>query len=143
MTVLLFINQGRTNGTLLGGNLSTITLLSGTPYISDLREDLILFIEDDEESNIDIFDRMLFNLTESIGRKSIKGILIGRFEKNSDVSKENLVELFHHRKYFNQIPVIADLDFGHTTPIISLPYGGKAQIDAGETFQLQFSTGTT
>ena len=34
------------------------------------------------------------------------------------------------RTYNKQIPVIQNMDFGHTDPQIALPYGGKVRIDS-------------
>jgi len=136
----LIVNSGKAKGTLIGGNLCTIALLTGTPYLRIPDEDIILFIEDDYETNFNAFDRILFNVIEAIGRNKIKGVLLGRFEQSSNLSDENIKDLFKHRYYFSDIPIIANLDFGHTTPIISIPYGGVGEIKADDKFEFTYST---
>ncbi len=136
----LIVNPGHAKGTLIGGNLCTIALLKGTQYLDIPDKDIILFVEDDFETNINAFDRILFGLTESLGHNRIKGILLGRFEKQSNISLDDIKTLFKHRHYFSNIPVVANLDFGHTTPMISMPYGGWAEINAGAEFKFIYST---
>jgi muramoyltetrapeptide carboxypeptidase len=135
----LIINEGHAKGTLIGGNLCTITLLNGTSYLKVPDDNIILFIEDDFDTHFDVFDRMLFALTEAIGRDKIKGILLGRFEKASNMSNDDIKRLFQHREYFKHIPIIANIDFGHTLPAISIPYGGTAEISASNEFIFNFS----
>ena len=50
------INSGIAEGTILGGNLSTFNLLQGTEYFPDM-DNSILFLEDYEGTNPEIFDR--------------------------------------------------------------------------------------
>jgi muramoyltetrapeptide carboxypeptidase len=135
----LIVNAGHAKGTLIGGNLCTMALLTGTTYLNTSDEDVILFIEDDFETNLNTFDRILFNITEAIGRDRIKAILLGRFEEQSNISKEDIKSLFKHRHYFSKIPIIANLDFGHTTPMLSLPYGGEAEIQADKKLKFIYS----
>ena len=49
----------------LGGNLGTLCLLFGTPYMPDL-EGSILLLEDDEEVNAVHFDRALQSLIHQL-----------------------------------------------------------------------------
>ena len=135
----LIVNAGYAKGTLIGGNLCTMALLTGTTYLNTLDDNVILFIEDDFETNLSTFDRILFNLTEAIGRDRIKAILLGRFETQSNISQEDIKSLFKHRHYFSEVPIVANLDFGHTTPMLSLPYGGKAEIEADQKFKFIYS----
>ena len=43
--------------------------------------------------------------------------------------KDNIIET---KKELEQIPVVANIDFGHTTPMITFPVGGKVAIEASE-----------
>lgn len=132
-TGIKVIHQGTATGRLIGGNLSSQTLLSGTDYFKlPPDEDLILFIEDDSDSTLPVFDRMLFNMLEAVGRKNIKGILLGRFEADSKITEENIHQILAYRPFLKDVPIIADLDFGHTPPLTSIPYGGFASISTFE-----------
>lgn len=129
---MFIINEGEAEGKIIGGNLCTFNLLHGTKYMPDL-EDAILFIEDDgmaEKAFMWEFDRNLQSLIMQEGFEKVKGIVIGREEKNSAMTKERWIKLIKGKKELNNIPVIAGADFGHTTPIFTFPIGGKAKLKA-------------
>jgi muramoyltetrapeptide carboxypeptidase len=123
----LVVNEGSTEGTLLGGNLSTLNLLQGTEYFPDIRGS-ILFIEDDYESKAVNFDRDLQSLIHQPGFSEVKGIAIGRFQKASEMTDDKLIKIIKTKKELDNIPVIANLDFGHTQPMITFPIGGKVKL---------------
>ena len=128
----LIINEGEVHGTIIGANLCTFNLLQGTEYFPKFPEDTILFIEDDEMSNAVTFDRDLQSLIHQPGFKNVKGIVIGRFQKVSKVTNDLLTQIIKTKKELNNLPVIANVDFGHTSPIITFPVGGEAEIKANK-----------
>lgn len=123
------VNQGNADGTILGANLCTFNLLQGTEYMPNL-ENSILFIEDDYESLAHTFDRDLQSLIHQPGFDKVKGIVIGRFQKASQVDKDKLEKIIKSKKELSKIPVIANVDFGHTDPRITFPIGGSVVISA-------------
>lgn len=125
------INSGKAEGTLIGSSLSTFNLLQGTEYMPSLK-DRILFIEEDEESKPVNFDRDLQSLIHQTGFKGVKGIVIGRFEKASKMTPILLAQIIKNKKELVSIPVIADVDFGHTYPMITFPIGGHISLDASK-----------
>jgi muramoyltetrapeptide carboxypeptidase LdcA involved in peptidoglycan recycling len=125
----LVLNEGTASGRVIGGNLSVLNLLRGTEYMPTL-QDSILFIEDDEESHIYNFDRQLQSLLHLPGAKGIKGVLIGRFQKASNVTEAALTKVITSKPELKDIPVIANVNFGHTQPIATIPIGAKAYISA-------------
>ena len=125
------INEGKAEGNIVGGNLCTLNLLQGTEYMPDINNK-ILFIEDDELSGpifLMEFDRNLQSLMHMPEFKTVKGIFCGRAQKGSCMTKEKWFKIFDKPELKN-IPVIAGVDFGHTTPIITVPVGGQARIEA-------------
>jgi muramoyltetrapeptide carboxypeptidase LdcA involved in peptidoglycan recycling len=124
----LIINDGEAEGTIIGGNLCTFNLLQGTEYFPTLSSNTILFLEDDELSNPVTFDRDLQSLIYQPGFEMVKGLVIGRFQKVSNMSDENLIKIIKTKKELNGIPIIANVDFGHTDPKITFPIGGEAKI---------------
>lgn len=133
----LAINQGKAEGTIVGGNLCTLNLLQGTEYFPDLK-DAVLFIEDDSESLPHTFDRDLQSLIHQSNFKFVKGLVIGRFQNASNMAKEKLIQIIKTKKELNNIPVIAGVDFGHTDPKITFPVGGEARIATnGETVKIE------
>jgi muramoyltetrapeptide carboxypeptidase len=125
----LVINEGQAKGRLLGGNLCTLNLLQGTEYIPSL-VDSILFLEDDYESKPHAFDRDLQSLIHQPGFKDVKGLVIGRFQKKSKMEQEMLVQIIRSKQELTGIPVIANADFGHTTPQFTFPIGGTGNLMA-------------
>jgi muramoyltetrapeptide carboxypeptidase LdcA involved in peptidoglycan recycling len=123
------INEGQAEGKLLGGNLCTLNLLQGTAYMPSLA-DSILLVEDDEESKPPTFDRDLQSLLHQPGFEGVKGMIIGRFQKNSEMEREKLVKIIRSKQELEGIPVIADADFGHTTPQFTFPVGGRGKLSA-------------
>lgn len=121
----LTINEGSASGRIIGGNLGTLSELFGTEYMPKL-ENTILFLEDDECEKFNEFDRLFQSLIHQPDFKSIKGIVIGRFQIASEMSNELIKELFSTRPELGEIPIIANVDFGHTSPIITYPIGGEA-----------------
>lgn len=122
------INEGKCRGTILGGNLCTFNLLQGTEYFPDL-EDSILFIEDDSLSDITIFDRDLESLVQLPQFTKVRGLVIGRFESASGITRTDLVKCISLKEKLRDIPVIANVDFGHTEPRFTIPIGGEGKID--------------
>lgn len=130
------INEGTAEGTIIGGNLSTISLLTGTPYMPKFEKNTILFIENDSTVSGSIylveFDRMLQALIHQPDFKNVSGIVFGRAEKNCDMNPDKWKLMINNKEELKNIPIIADADFGHTTPIFTFPIGGYAKLDAKE-----------
>ena len=125
------INSGKAEGRIIGGNLCTLNLLQGTEYFPDLT-DSVLFIEDDDESPAHTFDRDLQSLLHLPDFDKVKGIVIGRFQKGSNITKEKLTTIIKTKRELNTMPVIGNVDFGHTDPKITFPIGGLVSLEASE-----------
>lgn len=124
----LIINQGKATGTLLGANLCTFNLLQGTEYFPDLKNS-ILFLEDDEISTDVEFDRNLQSLIHQPTFNGVRGVVIGRFQNASKMTNDKLIKIIKTKAELKKIPVIANVDFGHTSPIITFPIGGEVIMD--------------
>lgn len=121
-------------GNILGGNLCTLNLLQGTEYMPDF-DNIILMIEDDEMAGNDFvreFDRNLQSLLHSLNGKKINGIIVGRAQKVNEMNYEKWKTIFETKEELKNIPIIFDLDFGHTTPIFTFPIGGYVYIKNNE-----------
>lgn len=125
----LVIQEGRAEGILLGGNLSTFILLHGTPYLPSL-EGSILLLEDDEEITLAHFDRFLQALLHQPGFAGVRGLIIGRFQRASQVEMEDLKAALRSKAALADIPIIVRADFGHTTPQFTYPVGGRGTLEA-------------
>lgn len=125
------IQHGHCEGQIIGGNLCTLNLLQGTPYMPDLA-DKILFIEDDNIMGKYFpyeFDRNLQSLLQLPHADKIKGIVFGRFDESWGLSVDVAAKIVKG-KISDEIPVLYNVDFGHVTPIMTFPIGGTAAISA-------------
>lgn len=125
-----YINEGEAQGKIIGGNLCTLNLLQGTEFMPSL-ENTILFIEDADLTFAEIFDRDLQSLIHQKDFDKVKGIVFGRFQVKSNISEEIFRKIIASKKELRNIPIIFDVNFGHTTPHITFPIGGFSKIVAG------------
>lgn len=126
------INAGQGRGTIIGGNLGTLHLLQGTPYMPTL-DNTILFLEEVANAsgtNVEEFDRILQSLLQAPDFTKVQAILIGRFENSFGMTKEKLRYILSSKPVLKNIPIIANADFGHTTPIFTFPIGGTCHLQA-------------
>ena len=92
----------------------------------------ILFIEDDRESYPQAFDRDLQSLLQQPGARDIQAILIGRFQKESNMTEEALRKIIASKKEIAHIPIIANVSFGHVQPMATIPIGCYATVSANK-----------
>ena len=123
------LNEGAARGAFLGGNLGTFALLFGTPYMPDLQGSILL-LEDDEEVKPEHFDRTLVSLIQQPRFDGVRGIVIGRFQRASNMDLETLSEIVRSKPELDRIPVVANASFGHTTPQFTFPIGGTGTLNA-------------
>ncbi len=125
------IQEGVAGGRLTGGNLCTLNLLQGTPYMP-LSDGTILFIEDDNISGDYFrkeFQRNLASLLQTEGMK-VRGLLLGRFEESCRMDEESVKKIISRIPHLNNIPIVSGCDFGHVFPIATVPMGGYCRIEA-------------
>ena len=124
------IGPGEAEGTLVGGNLGTLMLLLGSEYWPGFKPGTILLAEDCFESAGDPkkFLRNLQALAYQPDFKNVRAVLVGRFQKASGMTRELMEYIVSSIPQLKGLPVIANLDFGHTTPNLTLPIGGQGKI---------------
>lgn len=129
------ISGGIAEGELVGGNLSIIVSMIGTEYDIDF-SDKIVFIEEFLEEPYRV-DRMLTQMIQAGKFEDAAGIALGVF-KLCEPNKSNpafsgsfsLMEVLKDRLGNLGIPVIYGLSFGHIADKFTLPFGGKAVLNA-------------
>jgi muramoyltetrapeptide carboxypeptidase len=117
--------SGKAEGPLMGGNLSLICHLVGTPFLPSL-EGAILFIEDRGEPLYRI-DRMLTHLSLAGQLKGIAGLIAGEFLDCGDPSA--IDRLLMALASDLNIPLITGFPAGHGRNNLTLPLGMPAQLD--------------
>lgn len=122
-------NAGKASGTIIGGNLSTFSLLRGTPYAPQA-ENYILFLEEAEEDDYIEFARHLAALLQSYPNP--QAVIIGRFPKECEMTEEILLAILDKHPLLKTIPVLYDVDFAHTQPLFTITIGAQATLDTNE-----------
>jgi len=123
------LNEGEAEGRILGGNLGTLALLFGSSYMPGL-EGTVLLLEDDEEIQPHHFDRTLQSLIHQPGFEGVRGMVLGRFQRASNMDLETLKEMLDAKPELSRMPMIANASFGHTTPAFTFPTGGTGALRA-------------
>lgn len=127
------LTGGTAHGRIVGGNLSLIAALEGTPYAIDTNG-AILLIEEVEEAPYRI-DRMLTQLRLSGALQRCAGIIGGGWT-NCDVAEDHvyagmrLHEVLQDRLGDLGIPVLLDVPSGHIDQQWTLPIGAHATLEA-------------
>ena len=111
------MNQpGKTEGILVGGNLSVMCGLAGSEYdfLNRADEGLILFFEDTGEGMSKV-DRMLHQLEIRGILSRLKGIIVGHFSKykSPESGFADMYEMLHEYLQHYDIPVCYDFPVGH------------------------------
>jgi muramoyltetrapeptide carboxypeptidase len=124
------IKPGIARGQLVGGNLSLISAMAGTPYaLKDIRGK-ILFLEDVGEKPYRV-DRMLTQLLQSIHLRQLAGIALGIFSDcNGPEGSPTVMSVCRERLGKLGVPVVYGLSFGHIRDQFTLPLGVRAELDA-------------
>jgi len=122
------LRSGIAKGRLLGGNLTTLCHLSGTPF-SPVFRDRILLLEDRGEAPYRI-DRMLSQMRLAGGLDDLAGIILGSFEKCGEPADLHriVMEIIDDP----EVPILAGFGIGHGKTNIPIPMGMKAVLDADE-----------
>ena len=122
-------NAGKASSTIIGGNLSTFSLLRGTPYAPQA-ENYILFVEEAEGYPPEHFLRELAALLQAY--PSPQAVIIGRFPKECEMTEEILLAILDKHPLLKNIPVLYDVDFAHTQPLFTITIGAQATLDTDE-----------
>ena len=128
------LHKGKATGILLGGNLSLIASIIGTPYLPSFKNSILYFEEIEEDCYR--FDRLLAQLQLAGIFKETKGILVGELTdvKPSDTTKPFLTAEEILDDYFLPAhkPVLRNLVYGHIPRKLTMPIGIRARMDANE-----------
>lgn len=125
------LRPGSGEGPLLGGCLSLLVSLIGTPW--DLPTDgAILFWEEVNEEPFRI-DRMLGQLRHAGKLDRLQGMVVGRLvgcEPRDGAAALGIEEILRTHLRGTDYPVILDLPAGHADAKLTLPLGRKARLES-------------
>jgi muramoyltetrapeptide carboxypeptidase len=126
------IRRGKAKGRIVGGNLSLITALMGTPFAPNF-EGAILIIEDINEAIYRI-DRMLRHLILAGALQQCSALVAGDFRPPHDETPDDnraLDDVLGEAAQRAGIPCLAGAPFGHIPDQWTIPLGAIAEVDAG------------
>lgn len=124
------LRAGFAEGILWGGNLSTLNYLAGTGFWRPPAGPLILALEfTGEDARPGVVGRSLTHLRLTGLLDQVRGVLVGRCDADV-VTRGTTPEDVIVTAFGPTVPIIADMPFGHTDPMVTLPLGTRAEIRA-------------
>jgi muramoyltetrapeptide carboxypeptidase len=133
----LAIRSGKARGKLVGGNLSLVVSVIGTPYDVDT-ENKIIFLEEVREEPYRV-DRMITQMLEAGRFEKAAGVALGVFldcvpkpDESGVISSFSVEEVLSTRLGNLNIPVVYGMSFGHISNKFTLPFGIEAELDSFE-----------
>lgn len=123
--------EGRAEGIMTGGNLTVMCASLGTPYEMDTKG-RILFIEEIGE-HIGNLDRHIYQLRNAGKLKECAGIVLGQFTRcDVDVEGYDIVRVILDATEGLGIPVMYNIQSGHSFPMMTLPMGARCTMDTAD-----------
>ncbi len=129
------VKQGR----LFGGCIEVICPIASAtaiwPRTPDFWDDKILFLEYSHELANSEYTLWFFRSLAAQGIfERIQGLLLGRQhhlvqEEESEKILSSVVRVVRDEEGIPHLPIVADMDFGHVQPMLTLPYGALTEID--------------
>ena len=129
--------HGVAEGRLIGGNLSLVCALIGTPFAAEIENHLV-FLEDIREPPYRI-DRLLTQLQQSVGRrgerdglKRAAGVMLGMFTRSDPIDSDPSLtrdEVLDDQFGRLPIPAVYGYSFGHIANQFTIPIGIRARLD--------------
>lgn len=131
--------KGSASGQIIGGNLSILYSLIGTP--SDIEtKDKILFVEDLDEYLYHV-DRMMTSLKRSGKLHSLKGLIVGGMTKMNDntipfgkTAEQIILDAVSEYPF----PVCFDFPAGHLDNNLTIKLGTQIHLKVGNTISLKY-----
>lgn len=135
----------KVQGKLIGGCMEVLEMIKGTsiwPSINVFKGAILFFESCSKDALPEIFGYWLRNYCATGIFEVVNGIIFGRpggtglTQKDFDYY-DNTISTVLKEYGLQDLPVITQMDFGHTDPMFILPYGIKAEIDpVSQTFSI-------
>lgn len=127
--------NGIHRGHLVGGCLEVFDWARGTEFFPSDWKNAILFLETSEEAPPPELVTRTLRVFAAMGiLHQLSGILFGR--PGGGISPDTfkaydrgILQVVNEEQGLTELPVISNMDFGHTAPMFVLPYGVEAEID--------------
>ena len=129
--------SGKVRGHLIGGCMDVLEMIKGTSIWPDKSqwEGAILFLETSEDMpEPKYFEYWLRNYGSQGILEKVNGIIFGKPYDNRfyEEYKNAIIKVVREEMKLDNLPIMCNLNFGHTAPMMVLPYGAMAEIDASD-----------
>lgn len=129
------IRPGQAKGELVGGNLCLTNAMVSGKYSMDFT-DKILFIEElGYESNPNFVNSYLYHMKQNGVFDKIKGIWVGNYEHESNISLEKILLDVLGDEY--DFPIIKSNNFGHCDKKTVIPIGTLTEINTEDEVKIK------
>jgi muramoyltetrapeptide carboxypeptidase len=122
------LTPGRARGRLIGGNMTCLLRLLGTPYAPDFRG-AVLFLEDIGEKAYRV-DGMFTHLRLAGALPQIAALVLGGFSHCDEMERWRIDGCLQREARRLGIPAVSGAPIGHFPEQIILPYGVEVELDA-------------
>ncbi len=125
-----WLRGGVGEGVLIGGCLESLEHLRATRFWPEW-QDAIMFFETSEGPPPPAkVDGLLMDYENMGVLQELKGLMVGRPMRYTEKEKQQLRAVVLERTKGYTFPIVADMDFGHTSPQLTIPIGCRARINA-------------
>jgi len=122
---------GKARGRLMGGNLTVLTHLVGTPYMPDLRGSILFFEEAGEQAYR--IDRLLNHLRMAGALRGLAAVAVGQLSVPATTrafpGDRDVEEVLRDHLLPLGVPVVQGIPVGHGDGKWTIPIGGEAALD--------------
>lgn len=128
--------KGKVKGRLIGGCMEVLEMAKGTliwPY-NNAWDDVILFFETSEEiPEPKYIEYWLRNYGSQGILNRVKGIVFGKPYDNKYYKEyKSVIQKVLNELNLNELPILYNMNFGHTLPMFVVPYGAMAEINCND-----------
>ena len=130
----LLQGKGKVQGHLLGGCMEVLEMIKGTELWPELEtfENSILFFETSEDKPEPTYVEYWLRNYGTMGiLQKAKGIIFGKPYDNLyyEEYKKVILKVVREELKLEDLPILYNMNFGHTAPMVTIPYGAMAEID--------------
>lgn len=126
----IWIREGIASGRTIGGCLETLQHLRGTRWWPDFNGSILCIETSEECPGPEAFDIMFGDYARMGVLDQISGLLVARPYGFTPEQHARLIDYLADRVADYSFPVVANMDFGHTTPMVTMPLGINVRIDS-------------
>jgi len=126
------LRPGTSEGELIGGCLSVLVAMIGTPFAPKF-DGRILFLEDTGEKAYRV-DRMLVQLRQAGVFERVAGIVFGAIRpiEGNEAERVRIAEFVAEQTTGLEVPVLVGIEAGHGTENMTLPFGVRVRLESAE-----------